>query len=590
MLRNVSLPVKLFLICFAFVLSCIVLISQLSYRFIQKEIRANDTYYTTQILDKVDQYLSVNFSSFQTILFSAETSVRANLDNPDVIKTQLRELYTLNSSYVSNVYLIKSDMSIVGGSVPTRIFDEPQPERQPLFDAAAKARLTTFVSEPYKSRYSGWTVTMVRYLTNSPTPAAIAVDLDLHSIEDALFKINRDEQMNLALITSAGSIVAGFTDTHGYPDVENRSFSIGTTRAEQIIKASGASLKLQTSAGKLVTVLNRPTGKFNWFIVSINDESRLNTALKRLETYYLVLLLAGLLLSSLISYLIAKYIRKPLYYLKTKMNLVEQGDLGIKISINRTDEFGDLSRAFDRMLRQIVELIRRLEINSELQRKLEIQVLQSQINPHFLYNTLGSISNVIRLGQLEKVDVVIYSLISLLEYGISDASEQVALRQELDNVADYLAIQNIRYNRHFELVKRIEDGLLDFPVFRMLLQPLVENSLFHGYNGGQIEGPIMIHAFREGPFVIVEVIDQGEGIDDDRIGQLLHADPKPSEGGRPRIGLNNIHGRIRLHYGEQYGLQILSVPKRETRIRALFPASSIKEIHSNENLHMLHRG
>lgn len=203
-----------------------------------------------------------------------------------------------------------------------------------------------------------------------------------------------------------------------------------------------------------------------------------------METYYIELLAAGFLLSLFVSFVIAKYIRTPLYALKTKMKRVEQGLLTTTISINRNDEFGDLSRAFDRMLQQIVELIRGAELHNELERKLEIQVLQSQINPHFLYNTLGSISNVIRLGQIEKVDVVIESLISILEYGIADASEKVSLRQELQNVSDYIAIQNIRYNRNFQLIEDIEAGLIDFPVFRMLLQPLVENSIFHGYNGG----------------------------------------------------------------------------------------------------------
>src|SRR6478672_8786137 len=146
MRRRISLPIKLFLIVFAFVLSCIILISQLSYRYVQKEIRTNDIYYTNQILDKVDQYLTVNFSSFQTILFSVETSVKANIDNTEVIKKQLRELYELNSNYVSNIYLIKSDLSILGRSTTTRIFDEPLSDRKPLFDAADKNRRTTFVS------------------------------------------------------------------------------------------------------------------------------------------------------------------------------------------------------------------------------------------------------------------------------------------------------------------------------------------------------------------------------------------------------------------------------------------------------------
>lgn len=572
MRRRISLPLKLFFIVFAFVLGCIILISQLSYRYVQKEIRTNDIYYTNQILDKVDQYFTVNFSSFQTILFSVETSVKANINNTEVIKKQLRELYELNSIYVSNIYLIKSDLSILGGSTPTRIFDEPLSERAPLFDAADKNRRTTFVSEPYKSKYSGWTVTMVRYLNGAPFPMAIAVDLDLNAIEETLFKINKQEQMNLALITASGKIIAGFSENKGPLSIQDHTFSIGETSAEEILDTSETTLQVHTKDGIPVSLLKKPTEKFNWTIVSVNDESRLKAALSRLETYYIELLAAGLLLSLFISFMVAKFIRKPLYTLKTKMKQVEQGILTTTITINRNDEFGDLSRAFDRMLQQIVELIRRAELHNELERKLEIQVLQSQINPHFLYNTLGSISNVIRLGQIEKVDVVIGSLISLLEYGIDDASEKVSLRQELRNVADYIEIQNIRYNRNFNLIEDIEAGLMDFPVFRMLLQPLVENSIFHGYNGGGIEGPITIHAHREDGIVIIEVVDQGEGIPADKLKHILISEPSEEEVKRKRIGLNNIHGRIRLHYGDQFGLDIISIPKEITRIRAVFPA------------------
>ncbi|RTE11632.1 sensor histidine kinase [Paenibacillus whitsoniae] len=576
MRRRISLPLKLFLIVFAFVLSCIILISQLSYRYVQKEIRTNDIYYTNQIVDKVDQYLTVNFSSFQTILFSVETSVKANIDNTEVIKKQLRELYELNSSYVSDIYLIKSDLSILGGSTPTRIFDEPLSDRKSLFDAVDTNRRTTFVSDPYKSKYSGWTVTMVRYLNGAPFPMAIAVDLDLNAIEEALFKINKKEQMNLALITASGKIIAGFSENRGPLNIQAHTFSIGETSAEQILDATGTSLQLHTKDGLPVSILKKPTEKFNWFIISINDESRMAAALSRLETFYIGLLIAGLLLSLFISFFIAKYIRNPLYALKTKMKRVEQGDLTTAVTMKRNDEFGDLSRAFDRMLQQIVELIRRGELHNELERKLEIQVLQSQINPHFLYNTLGSISNVIRLGQIEKVDVVIGSLISLLEYGIADASVKVSLRQELQNVSDYIAIQNIRYNRHFDLIAHIEEGLMDFPVFRMLLQPMVENSIFHGYNGGGIEGSITIHAYRKGSVVMIEVIDQGEGIPADQIQHILTAEPRDLEVKRKRIGLNNIHGRIRLHYGEQFGLQIISIPKEITCVRAVFPVGTFK--------------
>lgn len=126
------------------------------------------------------------------------------------------------------------------------------------------------------------------------------------------------------------------------------------------------------------------------------------------------------------------------------------------------------------------------------------------------------------------------------------------------------------------MIEDIEAGLTDFPVFRMLLQPLVENSIFHGYNGGGIEGPITIHAYREGGRVIIEVVDQGEGIPADTIQHILTSEPSDVEVKRKRIGLNNIHDRIRLHYGEQFGLQITSIPKEITRVQAVFPAGLFK--------------
>lgn len=588
MRRRLSLPLKLFFFCFAFVLSCVILISQLSYQYIQKETRSNDNYYIKQILDKVDQYLTVNFSSFQTILFSLETSVQANLENPEVIRNQVRQLYEMNSNYVSNIYLIKSDLSIIGGSTPTRIFDEALPDRKPLFDAANRNKRSTFVSEPYQSVYSGWTVTMVRYLNGAPVPLAVAVDLDLNAIEATLFKIHKEEQLNLALVSASGNIIAGFSDNKGPQEVQEHTFAVGDRSGLEIIDTGGTSMQIRTREGKPVSILKQPTEKFNWHIISINDESRLKAALSRLQKYNAAILLSGLLLSLSIAYFIAKYIRNPLQELKKKMRRVERGDLEAGPPTVRDDEFGDLARAFDRMVNQIADLLERSEAHNAMRRKLEIQVLQAQINPHFLYNTLGSISNVTRLGQLDKVDVVIDALISLLEYGISDASEEVALRYELQNVTDYVAIQNIRYNRNFQLIEEIEEGLLDFPVFRMLLQPMVENSIFHGYSGGQIEGPIEIRAYREEGFTVIEVADRGQGIPEDRLGQLLKPAARETEAGRKRIGMNNIHERIRLHCGEPYGLEIRSQPGQGTCVRARFPAQLTKELQEDENLHLSH--
>ncbi|MNI50075.1 Sensor histidine kinase YpdA [compost metagenome] len=250
--------------------------------------------------------------------------------------------------------------------------------------------------------------------------------------------------------------------------------------------------------------------------------------------------------------------------------------MDVSVSLDRRDEFGEFSRTLDLMVRKIANLMDDREEANELKRRLEIQVLQSQINPHFLYNTLGSIGNVIGLGYYDKVDPIIRSLINILEYGIADAAEKVTLRDELNNVHDYILIQNIRYNKQFVIVEKIDPELYDFPVFRMLLQPIVENSLFHGYNGGQLSGEMIIAAFRDNGLTVIQVEDQGVGMSEDKAAELLIAGEKKS-GSRMRIGLRNIHQRIQLYFGESYGLKVYSEQGKGTCIRAEFPSDLSKE-------------
>ncbi|MFK7697694.1 histidine kinase [Paenibacillus sp. HJGM_3] len=566
---------KLFLICFAFVLGSVSLISELSYRFVEKEIRANDSYYISQILSKVDQYLTLNFSSLQTLLFSVEFLVAEEGDRLDGIRDPLRKLFETNFDYVSNIYLIRQDLSIIGASPMTRTLDDPIPERQAIVDLAMRNRLQSVVSEPYKSTFSGWTVTMARYAAGSNPPIVVALDLDMRRLEDNLLRITRSESLNLALVNSQGMLVSGFQESKGLLDLypEERTFSIGGIPATKLLASGKSYIPIENASGRPVTVTLQSTQRFNWIMVSISDDSRILRSLQKIEKNYFGLIAIGLLLSILVATVVTRYIRKPLAYLARKMNMIKLGRLDVQVALPRNDEFGDLSRTFDLMIGRIADLIRNLDDGKELQRRLEIQMLQAQINPHFLYNTLGSISNVVRLGQLDKVDPVIRSLISILEYGIADSSEKVTLRDELRNVRDYLQIQNIRYNKHFTLIEDIDEELLELPVFRMLLQPIVENAIFHGYAGGRVEGSLAIAAYRLDDKVAIEVKDEGVGMTEER--RLLLLDPPPEDmrekGTRKRIGLYNIHERIRLNYGDSYGLSVISEPGRGTCVRALLP-------------------
>ncbi|MFD0676055.1 MULTISPECIES: cache domain-containing sensor histidine kinase [unclassified Paenibacillus] len=571
--RFSSLPFKLFTLCFLFMFGTVTLVSQLSYRFIQNEVRANNDFFISQMLSKVDQYVTLSFSSLQTILSAIDSSYVPETDTVETMKPQLQQLYNLNFNSITNVYIIKEDTSSVGGSPLSPAFDNPNAERRSFLEQAAANKVGTLVSLPYRSKQSGWTVTLTRFLHGSQPPAVAALDMDLQALEKTLLQINRDDLVSIVIMDERGSMIAGSLGDAGKLNLEDHTFQLGDISSKELLSRSGNVMQFKSGSNQNWTARKYPASHFNWTLISLYNDSLTKRSLQHIEPYYFGMLAIGLLLSAAVAGLITRFIRKPLGNLMTKMKLVKQGFLDIPIIMDRKDEFGELSRTFDLMIKQINELVESLRSNKELKRELEIQVLQSQINPHFLYNTLGSIGNVVRLGMHDQVDPIIRSLIKILEYGIGDVAEKVTLRDELMNVRDYIFIQNIRYSSQFEIVEQIEDELYDFPLFRMLLQPIVENSMFHGYRGGRVSGQIIIKASRVGEHVIVEVQDFGAGMTNKQLEQLLLPGRPAKPNNRKRIGLINIHQRIQLNYGESYGLEISSEPDCGTCVTAKFPGN-----------------
>ncbi|PYI52858.1 cache domain-containing sensor histidine kinase [Paenibacillus flagellatus] len=574
-----SVTIKLFAICFVFVLATVLTIGFLSYRYIEDELRKNEFYYANQLLDKVGHYLDVYFVSMQNTLMNLSTPADSWTGSPQDAQSQLDRVYGYNIGYITNAYLIKPDLTTVGGSPLGKVFTDPLPEREPVYRQALAHPASQVISEPYRSAYSGWTVTLSRKVQWSGEPAVAALDLDLQALEERLSQLGRTDSLKIGIVSSKGMRVSGSSSYLSETGTEGL-FTLGTLRSEDLAASNETVLTAFDSSGHPFTVMKRSMGKFNWTVYMILDETRFRTTKRALETYFVGLTAAGLLMSAAVALLVARYIRKPVQALMRKMRLVKAGDLRATVNSRRNDEFGELADTFDSMLGQIRELIDHLGESREMKRKLEIQVLQSQINPHFLYNTLGTIGNVVELERYEEVDPIIASLVSILEYGIADASEAVRLQDEFDNVRHYLYIQNIRYGQAFELVLTADPELIDYPLFRMMLQPIVENSLFHGYAGGTIQGPIRISVYRGEDAVVIEVADDGIGMPADKVRGLLQPDAGSSGGraSRRRIGLYNIHKRIQLYYGEAYGLDIRSEPGKGTSVQARFPLVPVRDL------------
>ncbi|NQX69949.1 histidine kinase [Paenibacillus alba] len=576
---------RLFLVCFVFVLSSEAILSALSYRYIENEITSSQLNQATQLLHKEEEYIDLYFLLVQNTISQLSSSADSWRNDLTAAQAALENVYRENSVMLSDVYLIRKDLSILGGNPVTKVFNDAREDRDPLYQMAYRSAYGAVkVSEPYANFFSGWTVTFTRAIVIAGEPMAFAVDLNLTALQERLQRVGEgSNDLQLGIMDKEGRVILEPTGSRLFKVVDHR-LRFDDRDGRELVEAKDDVFEERIN-GTVVTIMKSINPRTKWIVFALYDGTDLQKSLKRLETFFVGLLLLGFLLSGVTAGFVARMIRTPVYYLIRKINQVNHGDLNVNISSTRQDEFGKLAQTFDDMLHQIRTLIEHVNRGERKKKELEIQVLQSQINPHFLYNTLGSISNVVAFGRYHEVDNIIEALISILEYGITEFSDRVSLEQELRNVKDYIYIQMIRYDCEFDLVEEIDPNTLELPVLRMALQPIVENSIFHGYAGGRKSGAIRLSStIREGMLVIV-VEDEGIGMTTEKTKDLLIEDPvERNWDKRKRIGLYNIHQRIRLNYGEPYGLSVWSEPGRGTSVTLTFPDEAEKQLAKQEVL------
>ncbi len=246
---------------------------------------------------------------------------------------------------------------------------------------------------------------------------------------------------------------------------------------------------------------------------------------------------------------ISGLVAKPLNTLSSAMRHFRKGDFDAKIEIERDDEFGQLASGFNKMTSQLKATINeRVEAQKKLN-STRIEMMQAQLNPHFLYNTLDTIKWVAKANQVPEVATLSTSLAGLLRTGIS-ADQFITLKNELETVRDYCEIQKIRFDDSFDAEINVSPELENLYVPKLILQPLVENAIIHGFEG-MSNGHVCVHAGRDEDVLKITISDNGRGISNEMIKALESDDPEALKG---HLGINNVNTIIRIYFGKQYGV------------------------------------
>lgn len=288
---------------------------------------------------------------------------------------------------------------------------------------------------------------------------------------------------------------------------------------------------------------------FGWTAFLYRPASSISAAAINITYIVLAMILLCIALIFLISTLLSKIIVSPIEKLSASMEQVEQGNYEIEIIPNSTDEVGQLISSFKKMVCTINNLINEVLLSKIRQQKYEIEILQSQINPHFLYNSLSLINSKAIIAGQSDISQMARLLSTFYRTMLNKGQQITTIASEFENTKSYITIQQMMHSQSFDVVYDIDKNLLECPIPNLLLQPLAENAIIHGLDHRELPGRaiLSISCYQEGQDIVFKVMDNGCGMSDEECEQILTKDSKG-------YGVKNVHQRIQLYYGTAYGL------------------------------------
>lgn len=305
-----------------------------------------------------------------------------------------------------------------------------------------------------------------------------------------------------------------------------------------------------------------------WRIVTVNNVNSIPMAIATIWRLLLIIGLISLVVTIGVSIGVSSRITRPLKELRESMLKIEQGHFQTKLHISGQKELMVVAHAFNTMAEEIQVLMSRIVEEQRAKRKTELRSLQSQINPHFLYNTLDSIVWLAEHNRTEDVITMVTALARFFRISISRGKSIISVENEVAHITSYLVIQKIRYDQRFNYTIHIAPEIYPYSTMKLLLQPLVENAIEHGVHDETED--IKVTGHQEGENLIFEVTNTGYGLTEDQIQKIDQAmrDDETLEG----IGMKNVYRRIKLYYGDEADLRITSEPDSHTTVTLIIPA------------------
>ncbi|AWB47006.1 sensor histidine kinase [Paenibacillus sp. CAA11] len=528
------------------------------------------------MIENVNNYSKMVFSDHNLQNLLREGGVYANLETQSKVSAYLYNLMQA-VPIIDSVYIFdNSGHSFSVGTQELPNFKEANVEDAPWYEQVVLnkgkyiLRLNgsgAFSERAGEDNFVSF-IRLIRDIDNTSRLGVLVMNIKADSFVQAYSNLLNQDSFQIAVLDENNQLIVAnpFEDQSG-PAVQ-QLITTNKDILQQKFQESGSGVFSMNSGSQKYTVSYLSGGNYNWKFVSIKSYDTIDSKNKSLVLLALVLLIINGTVFFMSSFIISRSIIKPIHKLLRSMDKAPSGNFRkVNVELN-SYEFEQLFMGYNQMIEQIDQMLKRIIEEQNTIRKAELNTLQAQIKPHFLYNTLDSITSLALSGLNEQVCELIEALGSYYRLSVSKGQDVITVGEEIDIVRNYLKIQKTRYQDAFEVQIEVEEECCQFPIPKLVLQPLVENSLYHGIRPKGSPGTIRISARSMKEAVEITISDDGVGMSQEEIAEILYTERK---GQNKSFGLWGTMERLRIFYGDKDCIQIESEPEKGTRVTLMIP-------------------
>ena len=574
-IKNLSIQSSIFMYFTVTAIIAIALISLIIFQRFTNSLNATiieeNSGIVGQLGESVDSYLRNAMKVSDSIYYNVIKNT--DISNDD-IKKGMNLIYVNNDNMIDDIALISGKGELIESMPALRLKDNSNVLEKDFFKKSmAESEYINF-SMPHirdlfdrnENSYS-WVISLSRAVEvtdeGKATQALLLINLNYRYFEEIFSNVNLGNGGYVYLTNDRGDII--------WHPKQNEIYSGRFKEDNKYAATLKDGITVENLRGKNITLNVRTIGYTGWKLVGVTPSAALG--IDGIKFRFFVLFVADLFLFllAMINAFISDKISNPIKRLDGSVREIESGNLDVEIVPSGSYEVEHLGKSIKNMLGRIKVLMSDLVAEHNAKRKSEFDTLQSQINPHFLYNTLDIIVWMIENENSDKAVNIVTALAKFFRISLSKGKNIITVKDEVEHVRNYLMIQNMRFKNRFEYSIDVDEKVLSYSSLKLMLQPLVENAIYHGMEFMDGDGEIDVKVFKEDDSLYFTITDNGLGMSEDMVETLLSKDFVPSKKGSG-IGVKNVNERIKLYFGSEYGLKVESEPDEGTKITIHLPA------------------